>query len=282
MPKTPKHHGFDWPLTLSISRWGRAVINQNQAARELNTLPGPFCSALGPKPPTPENAQFLHPSSSRKKQTNKQKPRSIRGGVVRASTRARSRTSFSPPQRLWEPPCPASAHLTKLRPRHSDAGGPRTRMSEVHWVPGRTEVRRSVPEAEPPPRRPSLHPQEWSTRSTVRKSCGVADSLEERGILAQAPSPPPTRLCPAGGRTGRRTGPRRLGWGSAQDLTPAARSSPRGAALAPTRATCPRWGGRAAPGQAPCYSSLRSSRLEEKSWGWGDARRADRLTCPAT
>lgn len=79
MPKTPKHHGFDWPLTLSISRWGRAVINQNQAARELNTLPGPFCSALGPKPPTPENAQFLHPSSSRKKQTNKQKPRTFEG-----------------------------------------------------------------------------------------------------------------------------------------------------------------------------------------------------------
>lgn len=90
-------------------------------------------------------------------------------------------------------------------------------MSEVHWVPGRTEVRRSVPEAEPPPRRPSLHPQEWSTRNTVRKRCGVTDSQEERGILAQAPSPPPDSIpLEAGLRREPDAAPAPGGWAEAQ------------------------------------------------------------------
>lgn len=64
------HHRFDWPLTpfLSISLWGLAVTNQNpEQICEFNTLPGPFCSALGPEPPTPENAPIPTPFQLKKK-----------------------------------------------------------------------------------------------------------------------------------------------------------------------------------------------------------------------
>lgn len=134
---------------------------------------------------------------------------------MRTSPRAPSRTSFSSPQRLRRGSgSPLVLRLHTLQRSAPDAGGPRTRVSEVHWVPGRTEVRRNVLEAEPPPRRPSLHREAGSTRRTVRKRCGVADSLEEDRVLAQAPPPPrdsvrleagPRREPDAG------TGPRRLG-----------------------------------------------------------------------
>ena len=195
------HHGFDWPLTpfLSISLWGLAVTNQDRADCDSTLSQGPSPLPWDLSHPVRRTPQFLHPSSSRKKN-----PQGIRGGVVRTSPRAPSRTSFSPPQRLWEPRCPAPAHLTTLRPRHSVAGGPRTRMSEVHWVP----------EAEPPPRRPSLHLQEGSSRRTGGKRCGVPDSLAEGRILPQAPSPPRDSVPLQGGRGRQRdagTGPRRPG-----------------------------------------------------------------------
>lgn len=93
---------------------------------------------------------------------------------MRTSPRAPSRTSFSPLQRLQEPRCPA--HLTTLRPRHSDAGGPRTRMSEVHWS---REGRKCGGVS----RRPSL--PRTARASTCKK--GLREGLSGRGAGSRTP-----------------------------------------------------------------------------------------------
>lgn len=202
----------------------------------MNETPfrGPSALPEGLTPRIQENSAILTPRLAWKKTLA-----ASGGGVVRARETESScpgQNHFSPLQSIREPTWSGACTLYNAPPPTlPDVGGPRVKMSEVHWHWGRTEVRRSVPESEhswsclelPPGRR------EGAPRKTARRGCVFAGSLGEDRTPAQAPPPrldsAQLEAGPRRGREARTRAPR--GWAEAQR-----RVSSRhfGAVLSPT------------------------------------------------
>ena len=115
----------------------------------MNETPfrGPSALPEGLTPRIQENSAILTPRLAWKKTLA-----ASGGGVVRARETESScpgQNHFSPLQSIREPTWSGACTLYNAPPPTlPDVGGPRVKMSEVHWHWGRTEVRRSVPESE--------------------------------------------------------------------------------------------------------------------------------------